>query len=573
MHYTETGPIYCVGAQAPEDIQPWISSIAWVSGLGVLAHVGNRSEVLIVPAGGDPVASIAVDEGSSLIPGAEGKSAWILRGPGSPIREVSGTGGPDPLSLRSPKARIRSGLVLPDESALLVTQDGALLRFSRFGLVPVPLPDGTPRVWSIAAGPDEGFLLVHRQGCAVTLLSADLTPLWKFGGVAGHKPDQLASPEHATTWGRRVVVTDTRNNRLAVLDDQGALVRHVAGGAVGSDNGLLSYPNSACVDGIGRLVVGDAGNSRLVAYDGLDAERSTLWGRPMVSRNRFQYPRSAEIDAAGRVLVADSYNQRVLRLDASGPEDTSWHDCDGLDFWWPRHAITVDDSVHIVDSRNRRLLHEERGRLVEKPLTGPEGARFVHGDPHFLRPLASGFLLSDTDANRVSQFDQSGRLVASWGGEPHHSARASVVPDQVEVDVKDCHDGLLSDDGQTVWLVDTGNNRLLQMRRDGSNRRTFEPRGALLAGRGLAYPRSISIVDGFIAISDAGNHRLLVCRLDDGEAVWSFGGAGRGLSTHTLDDPRFVRLVRTPRGLDLTAVDYGNHRILTWNLGRLPRRQ
>jgi hypothetical protein len=90
--------------------------------------------------------------------------------------------------------------------------------------------------------------------------------------------------------------------------------------------------------------------------------------------------------------------------------------------------------------------------------------------------------------------------------------------------------------------------------------------GDLLDGRPLSYPRSVSVLAGHVAIADAGNHRVLVCDVATGRTVWRFGGAERGLSTTSLDDPRFVRLSRRAGGVELTVVDYGNHRLLRWTL-------
>ena len=482
---------------------------------------------------------------------------------------ISSTGGFRPLGLRIPAIEIRSGLVLGDDSALLVTGTGALVRFDKEGLRPITLPTGTPRVWTISAGPGSGYVITHRKGCAVTALSASFDHVWKFGGVAGNRPDQLSGPEQAFLWQGKVVVADTRNNRLVVLDGRGRLSRVIGGSSVGSDRGLLSYPNSLSCDSAGRLLVGDAANSRLLAYEQDWATRRTLWGSPTVRLNRFQYPRSAEPYGDRGTLVADAYHHRVVGVRPDGEVTESWREAEGVAFCWPRHAVELHGALTVVDSRNSRLVSAVNGKLSVKELRGPGGEEFFHSDPHFLRPLASGFLLSDTYANRVAQFDRAGRLVAAWGGAPHHSATDTFVAGQREIGVKDCHDGLIDDEGK-VWVVDTGNHRVVHLSPDGSGLRSFEPHGALLEDRSLSYPRSISIAGGYIAIADAGHHRVLVCEVATGRTVWSFGGGGRGLSTRTLNDPRFVRLRPGPEGTTLTAIDYGNHRILSWTLS-LPR--
>jgi DNA-binding beta-propeller fold protein YncE len=522
--------------------------------------------VVVLGEGSGAISTIDVPAGSIVLPARTGTFAWLVAGFGEPIMELSGDGALRTLGLRVPDASIRSGLLLGDDSALLVTREGGLVLFDKEGRRPITLPAGTPRVWSISAGPGSGYLVAHRKGCAVTALSESFDRLWKFGGVAGNGTGQLSGPEHAFMWQGEVVVADTRNNRLVFLDARGNHSRVVAGGAVGSDRGLLSYPNSLSCDSAGRLLVGDAGNSRLLAYEQDRTTRHTLWGSPVVRLNRFQYPRSAEPYGERGTLVADSYNHRIVCVDASGEVVESWDEAEGVPFWWPRHAVLLHGSLTVVDSRNGRLVSAVNGSLVVKELQGPGGDKLIQADPHFLRPLPSGFLLSDTYANRVARFDRSGRLVAAWGGEPHHSATETFVSGQLDIGVKDCHDGLMTGDGQSVWVADTGNQRVVSFSPDASNQRPFEPHGDLLGGSPLSYPRSISILGGYIAIADAGHHRVLVCEVSTGKTVWSFGGSERGLSTRTLNDPRFVRLRREDGGMVLTAIDYGNHRILSWTL-------
>ena len=564
--YTELGLDYHGVEGAPEAVAPWPGLVTSVRGLRTLLHVPTRSQVVLMDENGGEVRRIDVQPGEVLLPARSGAVAWLVGQAGEQVRELAGDGRLRPLELRAPEVAIRSGLVIDDGVALLVTHEGGLVRFDAEGARPVPLPPRTPRIWSISPGPGAGYLATHRKGCAVTALTATFDARWRFGGVAGNGPGQLSGPEHAVVWQGEVVVADSRNNRLVRLNLQGHPAGVVAGGSVGSEDGLLSYPSSMCTTSAGRLLVSDAGNSRVLAYDEDRSSRRTVWGRPVVRSSRFHYPRSAEPSGGRRLLVADAYHHRVVCLGADGEEVDSWDHAEGEAFSWPRHAVEVNGSLTVVDSRNSRVLSAVDGRLRAHDLRGAGGEPFVHSDPHFLRPLPSGFLLSDSYANRVAQFDLAGRLVASWGGEPHHSATHTFVPGQLDIGVKDCHDGLMSEDGRTVWVVDTGQHRVIRFAPDGSDQRPFEVRGDLLDDKPLSYPRSISVLDRHVAIADAGNHRVLVCEIDTGTTAWSFGGDARGLSTRTLDDPRFVRLRRGKHSTHLTVVDYGNHRILQWAL-------
>lgn len=563
VRYSEVGPAYRDGDGAPDSVGPWLGGLAHVAGTGTLVHLTNRSRVMVLGAGGELLDAFAAPAGSILLPSGDGSRAWLVR-PDRPVLEFRDPAGPRELELRAPSP-MRSGLVVGKDCALLVTHDGAVARWDGAGTTPVDLPAGTPRVWALSAGPGHGYLAVHRKGCAVTAFTAAFERRWKFGGVAGNSPEEMSGPEHAFVWRGAVVATDTRNNRLIVLDDDGRVSRIVAGPLVGSDEGWLSYPNALAADDAGRLLVSDAGNGRLLAYDHDLSVRAELWGGARVRSNLFSYPRSAEPYGTDRTLVADSYHNRVVGLDLGGRLVEAWREADRTPFRWPRHAVVLHGAVTIVDSRNGRLVRAQNGATHALRLRGSGGDELVQADPHFLRPLSSGFLLSDTYANRVARFDRDGRLVASWGGQPHHSATQTYLPGQVEVGVKDCHDGLIDDEG-TVWIVDTGNHRILRTSSDGAHQRAFEPSGDLLGGEGLSYPRSLSLAAGYIAIADAGRNRVLVCESGTGRVVWRFGTGERGLSTATLNDPRFVRLRRVDDTMEITVVDHGNHRLLNWRV-------
>ncbi len=100
---------------------------------------------------------------------------------------------------------------------------------------------------------------------------------------------------------------------------------------VGRSNlaGGLWRPAALAFDGAGNLLVADAGNHRVVRYaaplasgmsaSGLLGQAGFGTGSPGVGRSRFATPSGIAVDAGGDVIVADAGNARVLAFDRPFP--------------------------------------------------------------------------------------------------------------------------------------------------------------------------------------------------------------------------------------------------------------
>ncbi|UCD63681.1 MAG: NHL repeat-containing protein [Candidatus Zixiibacteriota bacterium] len=168
----------------------------------------------------------------------------------------------------------------------------------------------------------------------------DEDPL-KFGYPSG-----IAVTGYGEVW-----VADRDRNRIAVFSNVGRFDRFL--GDYGYAGGQLSTPEKICRDRSGEFVVCDAGNSRLVIYDGYGNFVGEL------TYDGWEYPVAAAIGrdfiwvvdrAAGEISCLDPRDNLVLR---SGPG------LPGTDIALKQPsdiAVLSPEKLLIADTGNNRLL-------------------------------------------------------------------------------------------------------------------------------------------------------------------------------------------------------------------------
>lgn len=123
-----------------------------------------------------------------------------------------------------------------------------------------------------------------------------------------------------------LIVADTGNDRIRLVDAKSGEVRTLAGGEEGFADGDLEHarfnsPRSVAIDRDGAIIVADACNQRIRRIDLKSGWVSTLAGstRGFVDgygeEAQFNYPTGVAVDNDGKIIVADSYNERIRYLD------------------------------------------------------------------------------------------------------------------------------------------------------------------------------------------------------------------------------------------------------------------
>ena len=161
-------------------------------------------------------------------------------------------------------------------------------------------PDGTLYVADVEG--DQHIAVFSPLGVRIGTIGDGL-PL----GRSGH---HLAFPNGIVAFEDALVVNDSNNGRLLLMDRAGVLRRSVFVGGL---------PRGGAALDAGRFVVADASmhSLRVFSSDGAELQRSGEFG---TATGQFAYPAGVAVDASGRVYIADTGNARVqvVRIPGAG---------------------------------------------------------------------------------------------------------------------------------------------------------------------------------------------------------------------------------------------------------------
>lgn len=212
-----------------------------------------------------------------------------------------------------------------------------------------------------------------------------------------------------------VYIVDRGNNRIQVLDRRGTYVREWGGR--GFTPGLFDQPASIAIDPVaGNLFVVDKLNNRVQKFDP-SGKFLMAFGRLGSGNGDFNRPMDIALDRKGNVYVADTDNNRIQKFDPNGKFILEWGK-----FARQRRGAELTNPVS--------LAYSEEGFGYIYVLTSPECI--------------------------VQKFDIDGVLVKTW---PMHQKGENAVcsPSRIRIEPR----------RYTVYISDTGNNRLILFDKEG----------------------------------------------------------------------------------------------------------
>ena len=371
-------------------------------------------------------------------------------------------------------------------------------------------------------------------------IGATAHPLRRLGGAspgglilpdASPTPGTMYAPRGVWTDGTRVVACDTGNHRVLIWhdlpDEDGAPADVVLGqpdftsegpNVAGTDprRGMNLPTGVAVIDG--RLVVADAWNHRLLAWDDLPqnsySEPTYLLGQSdfdQVAANRgadptlssFYWPFGFGV-VAGTFWVTDTGNRRVLgwhggslpdparaadillgQDEESDRSDNKGGAVGGTTFRWP-HAVTGDEqTLYVADAGDHRVLG-----WSPPPTDGSRDATLVLGQadlgvidefknrPQGAQRMRFPYAVTSDDA-RLFVADTSNNRILMWHGWPRSGmgVPADTVLAQPNMDAN----------GENRW-------------------KTVEDDS-------LCWPYGLSLAGDVLAIADSGNNRVMLWRV------------------------------------------------------------
>ena len=252
--------------------------------------------------------------------------------------------------------------------------------------------------------------------------------------------------------GTRVYVSDRDAHHVQVLDAQGNPGAVIAG--YGTSPGRLILPRGVAADA-DRVYVADSGNHRIQAFS---PAGTFLWalGSKGTAPGLFNEPKGLGLSADGGTLwVADTSNHRVQGITPWGVVRVvfgSYGTKDGQ-FRSPSCIVPLPDGdIVVCDTQNNRLqrfsadgVHRSSLAVTDGvPLSQPYGAATADG---------GGFWVSDTYNHRLVLMDATGHTRDVFGGFGDGPGRFAYPL------------GMETDASGRLWVVDSGNLRIVQLTR------------------------------------------------------------------------------------------------------------
>ena len=160
-------------------------------------------------------------------------------------------------------------------------------------------------------------------------------------------------------------------------------------------------------------------------------------------------------------------------------------------------------------------------------------------------------VVADGASNRIVRFDSTGGLIDSWGGNGtalgkfHFGAGGGNDA---------AAGGGIAAAGTTLYIVDTGNDRVVRFNAQGGNGAEIVPPGT------LANPRGVAVRGSRMLVADDQHHR--VAAFDTGGHLLASVGSGQGAGPGQLNFPYGVSI--DPQGRVFVADDM-NQRIVRYS--------
>ncbi len=339
------------------------------------------------------------------------------------------------------------------------------------------------------------------------------------------------------------------------------------------------YPTGVATDGV-RLFVADRLNSRVLIWDTFPTQSgqpaSRVLGQPdmkssrphggagpfAVSASGFNLPTGIALSGSS-LWVADTENNRVVRYDDV--------------FTAPTPAAFIGQSSGTaVSNPNYRFGTSVFAGNPESPATTSASVLRPRG----LAVAGGRLFVSEVDSNRVHVFDTASLAPVAVLGQRTTTGAAPNLDGVGPTSMAEPSG--LATDGQHLWVADSRNHRVLGFRRTAIatgaapdllvGQPSFFAVGfngtSTAADGATAAPRGLSIDGDSLYVADTNNHRVIVFRtagsvsptriIGQPNDTLALPNAGGAASARTLSGPRGVEAV----GERVAVADTGNHRVL-----------
>ena len=295
-------------------------------------------------------------------------------------------------------------------------------------------------------------------------LSADLVV-----GIEGLSPGEFFRPRDlAIAPDGSVYIADTANHRIQHLSPDGEVINvwgsYADVNSSDAPGGTFNEPWGIAVSTAGWVYVADTWNHRIQWFtsegeflgmfgqEGLGEEPDAFWG-----------PRDVVVDSDDRIFVADTGNKRVKIYDKQGNYLGQFGGAGYLPgFLDEPVGLAVDEfgRIFIVDTWNQRvqvfddLVPDDYEPILEWTMDAWYG-QSLENKPYLGIDENGVVCTTDPEGFRILCFEPDGEFLIGWGG-----------GFGIEADQFNLLSGVDIDSQGQVWVVDSGNNRIMRFNPD-----------------------------------------------------------------------------------------------------------
>jgi DNA-binding beta-propeller fold protein YncE len=256
-------------------------------------------------------------------------------------------------------------------------------------------------VSAVATDAANRVYVAHRGPKPVLVFDRDGTFLRAWGHDAIKTPHGLRIDPAGNVW-----LTDIGNHLVMKFDLDGQLLLTLGRtGEPGADADHFDRPTDVAVTPAGDFYVTDGyGNARVLKF-ARDGKLLTQWGKKGAGEGEFNLPHAVCLDGKGRVYVGDRENNRVQVFDPDGKFLHQWKESGA-----PYGLFLAGDRLFVADGRADwvKVLGPDGkavGRFGEKG-TGPGQFRM----PHMLCVDSTGAVyVAEVTGQRIQKFVPAGK--------------------------------------------------------------------------------------------------------------------------------------------------------------------
>ena len=258
-----------------------------------------------------------------------------------------------------------------------------------------------------------------------------------------------------------LVVADSRNHRIRLVDAQSGKTSTLAGSGPGDQDGPATsasfrYPTGVAVGTDGAVYVTDSGNHRIrrVARGNVSTVAGSSAG--MADGNgsaaRFDTPTAIAVDPnSGLVWIADTGNKRLRKMTPAGAVSggTTLNAAPTAVAWTPSGAIVGSASgLHSAGAAAGRSISAPMGVVVKQPL----GVAVDKNGVYVVDSFHSGvFQVSGTNAELLAGYCEPSNRVTNWIDDQGNRARFGRMA------------ALVADGNGKLYVCDTTNNAIRRL--------------------------------------------------------------------------------------------------------------